>query len=425
MVGRPFRPSSTVSRVLGVRTAVVASLTSVLLAVGTTAGAAPAPDNPWLGQRVMNMAHSGGEDEAPMNTMYAFERADDLGADMLELDVQLTGDGDLAVIHDATVDDSTDASGRVDSFTMDELRALDAAHWFVPGRSTVHDDPDAEHPLRGARDGGVDVDGYEPEDFGVPSLSDVLEEFPDTPVNIEIKGSGTPESYLAAADELGSRLASSERKDLIVGSFSDEALDRFHDLAPDIAMSAGQDAMIGYYLSETPLPDGVVALQVPITYSGIRVVDRAFVDRAHEDGYAVHAWFSGSAPDDAATYGEVIDSCVDGLMPARPSVLEQVLADKGTERPSTGGTAPREECALDTPTDPGDPTEPTDPGEPGDPDRPDTSPTDPGEPTTPGESTDPEAPDVPDEQPSDTDPVPERPRVVQTDGWVSAARAAP
>jgi glycerophosphoryl diester phosphodiesterase len=180
---------------------------------------------------------------------------------------------------------------------------------------------------------------------------------------------------------------------------------RFHELAPAIDMSAGQDAMIGYYLSGTPLPEGVVALQVPITYSGIRVVNRDFVDRAHRDGYAVHAWFSGSAPDDAATYAQVIGTCVDALMPARPSVLEEVFDDLGTERPAPGGTAPRAECAPDTDPEPTDP-EPTTP-EPSSP-----------SPTTPT-STPPPATDPGDDTPSTVAPQePERPAIVQTDGWV-------
>ncbi|MGN7247210.1 glycerophosphodiester phosphodiesterase family protein [Janibacter anophelis] len=396
------------------RTAAVASLSCLLIALGSsTTAAAPTADNPWLGQRVMNMAHSGGEDEAPMNTMYAFERADTLGADMLEIDVQLTADGDLAVIHDATVDDSTDHTGRVDSFTMEQLRAMDAAHWFVPGRSTVHDDPSAQYPLRGARSGDAEVAGHEPTDFGVPSLSDVLERFPDTPVNIEIKGSGSTQSYLETAEVLAGQLARTQREDLIVGSFEDEALELFHELAPQIDMSAGQDAMIGYYLSGTPLPEGVVALQVPITYSGITVVNRAFVDRAHRDGYAVHAWFSGSAPDDAATYEQVIGTCVDALMPSRPSVLEEVFDELGTERPTPGGTAPRPECAPDEPTDP-EPTDPA-PTSPA-PTTPDPEPTAPA-PTQPSRSE--TTPDL------GTEPrEPERPAIVQTDGWVSDAPAA-
>ncbi len=440
------------------RTAVVASLISLaLVLVGAlsarppTASAAP-PENPWLGQRVMDMAHSGGEDEAPMNTLYAFERAAGLGADMLETDVQLTGDGDLAVIHDATVDDSTDRTGRVDAYTMDQLRAMDAAYWFVPGRSTVHDDPAAEYPLRGARTAEVEVPGHTPSDFGVPSLSDVLAAFPDMPVNIEIKGSGTEESYLACARELAAQLNDSGRTDVIVGSFSDEALALFHELAPQVPMSAGQEAMTAYFLSGTPLPEGVVALQMPITFSGLRVVTRDFVDRAHADGYAVHAWFSGSAPDDAATYAEVLDTCVDGVMPAKPSVLEEVMAEKGIERPTPGGTPPRPECAGEPePTAP----EPTT-SEPSGPEPTTSEPTtseptvaDPSAPEPSGSETEPtsDAPSTPEPTtsgptdgeatttgpdasasssrtaptkgeeapPSSTEP--ERPAVVQTDGW--------
>ena len=68
-----------------------------------------------------------------------------------------------------------------------------------------------------------------------------------------------------------------------------------------------------------------MALQVPVEYSGIRVLTPEFVARAHADGYAVHVWFSGSAPDDATTYNAMIDACVDGLMPARPTLLERIL----------------------------------------------------------------------------------------------------
>lgn len=73
------------------------------------------------------------------------------------------------------------------------------------------------------------------------------------------------------------------------------------------------------------------------------------MNMAHEDGYAVHAWFSGSAPDDASTYGEVVDTCVDALMPARPSVLEEVFADLGTERPGRTLGADLPGTALDGP----------------------------------------------------------------------------
>ena len=72
--------------------------------------------------------------------------------------------------------------------TLDQLRALDAAHWFVPGRSAVHGLDSAAYPLRGAALGEVKVDGHQPKDFRMPTLREVFKAFPDVPINIEIKG---------------------------------------------------------------------------------------------------------------------------------------------------------------------------------------------------------------------------------------------
>lgn len=303
--------------------------------------AAPA-DNPWLEARVMNMAHSGGEDEAPMNTVYAFERAVRLGADMIELDVQSTADGHLVVIHNATVDDSTNGTGRVVDMTLDEVRELDAAHWFVPGRSTEHGLPESSYPLRGARYGRVKVPGAKPKDFMVPTLREVFKAFPDTPVNIEIKGTSDADvdSFLRTGRLLARFLDKSGRTDVIVASFNDTALADFHRRAPRIGLSPGMGGLIDYFLTGKRPIEGTVALQVPVQYAGIPVATREFVERAHADGYAVHVWFSGTAPDDAATYDRIIDSCADGLMPAKPTVLESILRERGIERPGRPGTSP-------------------------------------------------------------------------------------
>lgn len=314
----------------------------------TIAGASAAPDkNPppapdWLEMRVMNMAHSGGEDEAPMNTMYAFERAARIGADMLELDVHSTRDGKLVVIHDSTVDRTTNGSGYVGQMSLGQIRRLDAAHWFVPGRSAVHDLPRSSYPLRGARYGRPKVRGHQPKDFMVPTLAEVFRQFPDTPINIEIKGTDDADldSFLRTGRILARFLNKSGRTDVIVASFKDEALVDFHERAPQIGLSPGMGQLIAYFLTGAKPMEGTVALQVPVKYAGIQVVSKQFVQRAHADGYAVHAWFSGTAPDDAATYGQVVDACVDGLMPAKPSVLEQVLDERGIERPGQPGVDP-------------------------------------------------------------------------------------
>lgn len=329
--------------------AVVRRLAAALLTATLAVTAAPAgavledPDNPWLERRVMNMPHSGGEDEAPTNTMYAFKRAVRLGGDMIELDVQSTKDDRLVVIHNATVDANTNGTGYVKDMTWRRLSRLDAAHWFIPGRShSDHDAPRRAYELRGARYGTVRVPGYRPRDFAVPTLRRVFRAFPDVPINIEVKGTSDSDlqSFLHNAELLARFLNRRDRTDVIVASFQDAALAHFHRLAPQIPLSAGTAAMAAYFATGAPLPPGTVALQAPVRYQGVQVISRDFVERAHADGYAVHAWFSGTAPDDRKTYNAVLDACVDGLMPSRPALLERIMERRGIERPGEPGIDP-------------------------------------------------------------------------------------
>src|SRR3954471_7527519 len=102
--------------------------------------AASAADNPWLGKRVLNIAHQGGEDEFPSNTMYAFKRSAAAGADMLELDVGVTRDGEVVVVHDTTLDRTTNGRGTVRSKTLRQIRALDGAYWFAGGSNAYRHD---------------------------------------------------------------------------------------------------------------------------------------------------------------------------------------------------------------------------------------------------------------------------------------------
>lgn len=75
------------------------------------------------------VAHRGASDRYPENTLLAFERALEAGADAIECDVHLTADGEVVVIHDATVDRTTNGHGEVAALTLDELRQLDAGSW--------------------------------------------------------------------------------------------------------------------------------------------------------------------------------------------------------------------------------------------------------------------------------------------------------
>jgi glycerophosphoryl diester phosphodiesterase len=112
------------------RSLLVSLVLGLFAASATTAQAA----NRWIEPKTpLNIAHQGGEDEFPSNTMYAFRKALTVGADMLELDIGVTKDGKVIVMHDTTVDGKTNGHGTVASKTLRQIRRLDAAYWFAPG----------------------------------------------------------------------------------------------------------------------------------------------------------------------------------------------------------------------------------------------------------------------------------------------------
>src|SRR5262245_3599700 len=243
-----------------------------LLAVLALSGPSPkatavAPDpNPWLQRHFLNMAHQGGEDEAPSNTLFAFKSAiRDRGADTLELDVNLTSDGELVVIHDDTWtrtsclpaictsadDEPKRPDSEVNDTTLEDLQDLDAGYWFRPNTySHDYGQPASAYPYRGMRTGAVPPPaGYTADDFRIPTLREVLDAFPNTPINIEIKmiktTTGTDggcvtqtvqycddaEGSKPVADALADLLDGPEyasRNDIIVVSFGDVLVSEFH-----------------------------------------------------------------------------------------------------------------------------------------------------------------------------------------------------
>jgi glycerophosphoryl diester phosphodiesterase len=290
--------------------------------------------NPWLEKRVLNIAHQGGEDEFPSNTLYAFKKSVKAGADMLELDVGVTKDDRIVVSHDTTLDRTTNGTGTIESRTLKHIRRLDAAYWFARGGDDAyaHDKPRKAYRFRGIATGErKPPKGFKRRDFRVPTLREVMKAFPRTPINIEIKGR-TPdeatEEYIRNAEVLAAALGATKRRDLIVVSFVQQAVDRFHELAPRIDVAPGVDGSAAFLLGGGSPGDGVVAFQLPITYEigdqVLSVTTAENVAKAHAAGYAWHTWLSddGESP---ATWRQLIDQCVDGVMTARPVAFEKVL----------------------------------------------------------------------------------------------------
>jgi glycerophosphoryl diester phosphodiesterase len=157
------------------------------------------------------VAHRGASALAPENTMEAYRLGVEMGADAIELDVHLTADGQLAVIHDDTLDRTTDRTGRVADMTMDTIREADAGATFAR-------DDDAGFPFA---DRGLTV----------PTLPEVLAWLPaSVGLVVEIKARAAADAVVAAVAEDPVRVSGR----LAVISFDEAAIERVHELAPAI-----------------------------------------------------------------------------------------------------------------------------------------------------------------------------------------------
>ena len=270
----------------------------------------------WVERRVIAYAHQGGAWEGPSSTLDTIERALAGGATGIELDVHATSDGRLVVCHDDTVDRTTAATGSIASFTYDQLSRLDNAYWWAPGADVTPGLADDAYPHRGR--------APEEHRFGFALLEEVLEEFPGAILNLDIKQTAPVVApYEEALAQLLKRFGCAER--VIEASFLDTATDNFSRYAPEIPTSAGTLATADFYRSvqagERPAPMRHVALQVPVSFGDVTLVDERFVEVAHAEGLAVHVWT-------IEVESEMEELCgigVDGIITDRPTALVAVL----------------------------------------------------------------------------------------------------
>ena len=274
----------------------------------------PCRTNVWLDRKVFHWAHRGGGRENPSNTVLAMRAALAARAHGLELDVHRTADGILVVAHDKDLRRMTGVTGTIRKSRFHELRQLDAAYNWVPGKVDSPSLGAGERwPLRGLAEND--------ESLRIPRLEEVFDLFPDTPLNLEIKAPDV-------AGPLAELLERRRHRDVIVVSFRDWRIWRFRRAAPNVPTAAGLIGIIVFWLGSRfsialPLRRHV-ALQVPWRLGAKRVCDRRLVAAAHRRGMAVHIW----TIDDPDVMHAAIDIGVDGIMTDRPSVLAVVLAER-------------------------------------------------------------------------------------------------
>tara|TARA_R110000824_G_scaffold399843_1_gene606053 strand:+ start:140217 stop:140999 length:783 start_codon:yes stop_codon:yes gene_type:complete len=240
---------------------------------------------------ILAFAHRGGAGRWPENTMPAFQGAIDLGYRYIETDVHATKDGVLLAFHDDQLDRVTDHVG-----VIAELDFADVSR---------------------AR-----VDGLEP----IPRLEELLLAFPDARINIDPKRDNAVEPLIRVLRDCGAI----DR--VCVTSFSGSRTAAVREaLGPTLCTGMGPGATARMRFASLSGPLGFLwggfhqgCAQIPVMQSGIRLVDRSFVEFAHESGLQVHVW----TIDDPLEMNRLIDLGVDGLMTDQPAVLKQVLVER-------------------------------------------------------------------------------------------------
>jgi glycerophosphoryl diester phosphodiesterase len=252
----------------------------------------------------LNFAHRGASYEAPENTIAAFLLAAELGADGIELDVQLSKDGEVIVIHDLSLETTTDGQGPVRAKTMAELQELDAGSWFDP-------------VFAGQQ---------------IPTLQQVVEAVGHRLLlNIELKTASLMDGDLAKA--VVRIIEENHLLDrVIVSSFNPLALRKVKQLNPWIPLGL-------LYSPDMPLPLRRTWLRPLIRPEALHpyyeMLDPATVRRAKERGYRIHTW----TVDDPGTMWQLMRLGVDLIITNRPDLLRQVLRTRSERQPSTARPA--------------------------------------------------------------------------------------
>ncbi len=241
----------------------------------------------WWQNRPLIFGHRGAPRQAPQNTLAAFRAAANIGADGVELDVQLTKDGVPVVIHNRTVDETTNGSGPVAEMTLSQVKKLDAGFSFSP-------------------------------EFGgeqIPMLEDALSTLGQRLLfNIELKPAGQRSVELVAAvAEIVQRLKMSRR--VWFSSYETYLLYRMHVLLPAVPC--------GILCYPPTLFSRLLSLVTPheALHPNFRLISKKMVRRVHRKGLRLATW----TVDSLEVAQQLADWGVDVLISNEPGKLLKAL----------------------------------------------------------------------------------------------------
>lgn len=263
---------------------------------------------------VLVLAHQGASGHAPSNTLESHALGLQMGADIMELDVHLTKDGQIVISHDETIDRMSNGKGLIKDMTLAELRKFDFGYGFTPDKGKTY-------PYRGK---GVTI----------PTLAEVWEKFPNVRTNIEIK-----QIDPAMEKQVWELVQKYHMEDqVLINSFPSEPTKRWLDLVGDkVALGADKADMIRFAAYYLPHLDWLYqpdrdAFQLPVSEKlgpfEIRLDTPRLIARAHKLGIKVHYW----TINDEAEMKRLIDLGADGIITDYPDRAVKVLKEMGKRK---------------------------------------------------------------------------------------------
>ena len=231
------------------------------------------------------LAHRGGAEESYENTTESFEYSQLLGCEFIETDVQVSSDGIPYIFHDDDLKRILNKPVRFDSLSSNEIDDLSIFN-----------------------------------SCKIPKLSDTLLRFPNLCFQIDFK---TDEVVMPALDVINDMNVFDR---VCIASFSSKRLQKVRSLYPDLCISMGPNEVFKTLVASLNLFKGEIpgdCLQIPMSYYGIKIVSKRFVDFVHSRGLKIMIW----TINDIETFKYLIDLGVDGIITDKPKLLFQTIEE--------------------------------------------------------------------------------------------------